>query len=151
MEPRWTRAAKDAVGTARSAASHVWYTVSLGVINEIYWPTIERPQIRDLQFLVTDGETFFHDERRRLKTTAEVIDPDALGVRVTNADPEGRYRIVKEIIADPDQSAVLIQPGRGRLGAERQPARVRALRPASRHRWLGPTTVVWHLLGTGPY
>ncbi len=63
MEPRWTLVAKDAVGTARSAASHVWYTVSLGVPNEVYWPTIDRPQIRDLQFLVTDGETFFHDER----------------------------------------------------------------------------------------
>ncbi len=87
MEPRWTRATKDAVGTSRSAASHVWYTVSLGVPNEVYWPTIDRPQIRDLQFLVTDGETFFHDDRRHLTTAAEIVDPDALGVCVTNAPP----------------------------------------------------------------
>ncbi len=87
MEPRWTRAAKDAVGTARSAASHVWYTVLLGVPNEVYWPTIDRPQIRDLQFLVTDGETFFHDERRHLTTAAEIIDPDALRLCVTKAPP----------------------------------------------------------------
>ncbi len=43
MEPRWTRAAKDAASTARSANSHVWYTVSLGVLKEVYWPTIDRP------------------------------------------------------------------------------------------------------------
>lgn len=108
IEPRWTRAAKEAVGTSDSAASHVWYTVSQGVLDEIYWPTIDRPQIRDIQFLVTDGESFFHDERRHLETHTEKIDPDAIAVRVTNSDPEGRYRIIKEIITDPDQSALLI-------------------------------------------
>ncbi len=55
--------------------------------NEVYWPTIDRPQIRDLQFLVTDGETFFHDERRHLTTTTEIIDPDALRLCVTKAPP----------------------------------------------------------------
>lgn len=109
IEPRWSRAAKDAVGTSRSPASHVWFTLSQGVVDEVYWPTIDRPQIRDLQFLVTDGETFFHDERRHLETRTEKIDPDALAVRVTNSDPEGRYQIVKAIIADPDQSALLMR------------------------------------------
>lgn len=109
IEPRWTRASKDAVGTSVSAASHIWFTASQGVIDEVYWPTIDRPQIRDLQFLVTDGETFFHDERRHLETHTEQIDPDALAVRVVNTDPEGRYRIVKEIVTDPDQSALLIR------------------------------------------
>jgi glucoamylase len=109
IEPRWTQAAKEAVGTARSAASHVWYTVSHGAVDEVYWPTIDRPQIRSLQLLVTDGETFFHDERRHLTTTTEKIDPDALAVRVTNTDPEGRYRIVKDIVTDPDQSALLVR------------------------------------------
>lgn len=109
IEPRWSRAAKDAVGTSRSAASHVWFTLSQGVVEEVYWPTIDRPQIRDLQFLVTDGETFFHDERRHMETSTEKIDPDALAVRVTNSDPGGRYRIVKEIVTDPDQSAVLMR------------------------------------------
>ena len=109
IEPRWTGAAKDAVGTSRSAASHVWYTVSQGVVDEVYWPTLDRPQIRDIQLLVTDGETFFHDERRDLETQTEKIDPDALAVRITNTDPDGRYRVVKEIVADPDQSALLIR------------------------------------------
>jgi glucoamylase len=109
IEPRWTRAAKDAIGTSRSAASLVWFTLSQGVVDEVYWPTIDRPQLRDLQFLVTDGETFFHDERRHLETGIEKIDPEGLAVRIINTDPEGRYRIVKEIVTDPDQSALLIR------------------------------------------
>ena len=64
MPPRWTRGAKEAVGTAYSTASRVWYTVAAGILTEVYYPTIDTPQIRDLQFLITDGSTFFHDERR---------------------------------------------------------------------------------------
>src|SRR5438128_12671639 len=93
IEPRWTGSAKDAVGTAYSASSRVWYTVSLGILNEVYYPTIDRPQIRDLQYLVTDGESFFRDGRRHLETRLEPLANDALGVRISNADRDGRYRI----------------------------------------------------------
>ncbi|MGI9611039.1 MAG: glycoside hydrolase family 15 protein, partial [Acidimicrobiia bacterium] len=109
IEPRWTRAAKDAVGTSHSSASHVWFTIARGVLTEVYWPTLDRPQVRDLQFLVGDGETFFHDERRGMDFKIEPIDPDALGYRVVQQDREGRYRIEKEIIADPDLSSVIMK------------------------------------------
>src|SRR5438445_7821572 len=107
--PRWTRSAKDAVGTAYAAASRVWFTMSRGVLNEVYYPTVDRPQIRDLQYLITDGRSFFHDERRHLECTSEYIDDRSLGVRVTSVDPEQRYRIEKEIITSPHQSCVLIR------------------------------------------
>ncbi len=108
IEPRWTRSAKDGVGTAYAASSRVWYSLSSGILNEVYYPTIDRPQIRDLQFLITDGKTFVHEERRHLSTQIERISNHALGFLVTNTDPDGRYRIVKEVIGDPHQDAVLI-------------------------------------------
>ena len=46
LEPRWTSSQKDAVSTAYAAASRVWFTVSHGILNEIYYPTIDRPQTR---------------------------------------------------------------------------------------------------------
>ncbi len=112
IPPRWTRSAKDIVGTAYSTSSRVWFTVSKGVLNEIYFPTIDMPQVRDVQFLVTDGETFFHEERRNLESRTEYIGEYGLGVRVTMSDPEGRYRLIKEVISDPHNSCVLID---GRL------------------------------------
>jgi len=108
IEPRWTRSEKHAVGTAYSMSSRVWFTLSQGILNEVYYPTIDRPQIRDLQYLITDGATFFHDERRHLEPQEERLSEHALGVRVTSSDPDGRYRLVKEIIADPHQACVLI-------------------------------------------
>jgi glucoamylase len=108
IEPRWTRSAKDIVGTAYSTSSRIWYTASAGVINEIYFPTIDLPQVRDLQFLVTDGESFFHDERRDMISATEYLDDRGLGIRITSRDRGGRYRMVKDIIAEPHQPCLLI-------------------------------------------
>jgi len=90
IEPRWTRGNKDAVGTAYSASSRLWFALSAGILNEVYYPTIDQPQIRDLQYLVTDGESFFHDERRHLDHSIRELSHHALGYEVTSVDREGR-------------------------------------------------------------
>lgn len=108
MSPRWTSSTKDGVGTAYSASSRVWFTLSHGILNEIYYPTIDRPQIRDMQFLITDGQTFFHEERRHLETEIEELDRWSLGYRIVNSDPQKRYRLIKQVIADPHQPCVLV-------------------------------------------
>ena len=107
LQPRWTSSVKDAIGTAYAASSRVWFTCSHGILNEIYHPTIDRAQVRDMGFLITDGETFAHEEKRDLLTTFEYIHPEALGVRYINRDPDGRYTLTKEIICDPHHSVVL--------------------------------------------
>jgi glucoamylase len=107
MAPRWTSSVKDAVGTAYAASSRIWFTCSHGVLNEVYHPTIDRAQVRDMEFLVTDGETFVHEEKRDLLTTFEYIHPEALGVRYVNSDPAGRYTLTKEIICDPHHAVIL--------------------------------------------
>jgi glucoamylase len=108
IPPRWTSSSKSGVGTAYSTSSRVWFTISHGILNEIYFPTIDHPQTRDMQFLITDGETFFHEERVDLDNQSECIEPNALGYRVTTSDRNGRYRLVKQIISDPHQPCVLI-------------------------------------------
>jgi glucoamylase len=107
IEPRWTRSDKHGVGTAYSALSHVWFTVSKGIVNEVYYPTIDRPQIRDLQYLISDGETFFRDERQ-LDSTHECLAPDALGYQIVSVDAEHHVRITKQVIADPHRPCVLV-------------------------------------------
>ena len=107
MEPRWTSSVKDAVVTAYAASSRIWFTCSHGVLNEIYHPNIDRAQVRDMEFLITDGETFAHEEKRDLDTHFEYIHPEALGVRYVNRDRQGRYSLTKEIICDPHHSVVV--------------------------------------------
>ncbi|WGV27420.1 glycoside hydrolase family 15 protein [Halotia branconii] len=107
IDPRWTHANKDAIGTAYSTSSHVWFTIWNGVITEVYHPTVDTPQIRDLQYLISDGKSFFHEEKRHLESKVEHLWTYGLGYRVTNSDPEGRYAIIKEVIADPHLSCIL--------------------------------------------
>src|SRR5437764_5457364 len=95
MPPRWTRGAKEAVGTAYSTASRVWYTVAAGILTEVFYPTIDTPQIRDLQFLITDGSTFFHDERRNTTSSVDCVDDAALGFEIVNVADTPRYTLRK--------------------------------------------------------
>jgi glucoamylase len=60
IEPRWTHRDKGGVGTAYSVSSRIWFTLWNGVITEVYYPTVDHPQIRGLQYLVTDRKSFFH-------------------------------------------------------------------------------------------
>ena len=117
LEPRWTSSVKDAVGTAYSASSRVWFTTSHGIVNELYHPTIDHPQVRDMEFLITDGESFMHEEKRDLDSTFESLDAETLGVRYINQDPDGRYTLTKEIICDPHHSVLLVH---GRLEADEE-------------------------------
>lgn len=109
IEPRWTRSDKEVVGTAYSASSRLWFTMAAGIVSEVYFPTIDHPQTRDLQFLITDGETFFHDERRHTETKIEPMSPHALGFRLTNRERNGQYALVKEILTDPHYPCLLMQ------------------------------------------
>jgi glucoamylase len=109
VEPRWTSSEKDAVSTAYAASSRVWFTVSHGTLNEIYYPTIDRPQTRDMELLFTDGETFFHEEKRDLPyENFQYIDSTAPAVRVSASDPQGRFSVTKEFISDPHHPVVLM-------------------------------------------
>ncbi len=108
IDSRWTRSDKQAVGTAYFAGSRLWFTLAAGIISEVYYPTIDRPQIRDLQYLVTDGETFFHDERRHTTCKIEQLSNHSLGFRLTNTNERHGYRIVKEIITDPHYACLLV-------------------------------------------
>jgi glucoamylase len=112
IAPKWTRSDKDGIGTAYSPTSTVWYTIAKGVVTEVYFPTIDIPQIRDLQYLATDGLTFFHDERRGFENDHKAIADDALCFRITNTSHPvvggQTYRIIKEVIAAPDAPCLLV-------------------------------------------
>ncbi len=107
IEPRWTHGNKNGVGTAYAASSRIWFTLFGGIITEVYYPTVDRPQLRDLQYLVTDGKSFFHEEKRDLKTAVERMSGHTLGFHCTNSDPDGRYSISKDVITDPHLPCVL--------------------------------------------
>ncbi len=139
IAPRWTASAKDGIGTAYSSSSRLWFTVSHGIVNEIYYPYVDSPNIRDLQFLITDGETFCHEEKRDLEHRFEYPEQNTLMPRLTNADRHGRYRIIKEIIGEPHSSVLLVH------------TRLEILDPALKGRLRLFALLAPHLTGTGQH
>ena len=52
--PNWLPADKQGFGTSRTLASKVWFTLEGGSLSEVYYPTLDTPSFRDLEFVV-DG------------------------------------------------------------------------------------------------
>ncbi|HEY4273714.1 MAG TPA: glycoside hydrolase family 15 protein [Candidatus Udaeobacter sp.] len=108
IEPRWTSSAKEGVGTAYHTSCRVWFTLSHGIVNEIYYPHVDKPNTRDFQFLISDGETFCHEEKRDLNHLVEYPERDCVFYRLTNSEPSGRYRLIKHVLTDPHRSVLLV-------------------------------------------
>lgn len=108
IEPRWTSSAKEGVGTSYHTSCRLWFTLSHGIINEIYYPQVDRPNTRDFQFLITDGATFCHEEKRDLKHHIDYPEHDCPFYRLTNSDWNGRYRVIKQVLTDPHRSVLIM-------------------------------------------
>jgi glucoamylase len=117
IDPRWTSSAKSGVGTSLNPSSRVWFTLSHGILNEIYYPRIDRAAVRDLGLIVTDGASFFSEEKRH--TQHEVFFPvdGCPAYRLVNTCERGRYSVEKEVLSDPVRDTVLqrvtFKPSRG--------------------------------------
>ncbi len=107
IPPRWTSSAKSGVGTALNPASRVWFTISHGILDEIYYPRVDTACTRDFGFIVTDGSDFFSEEKRQTDHRVEYLADGIPAYRLINADEQKRYRIDKEIISDPQRDVVL--------------------------------------------
>jgi glucoamylase len=107
MDARWTASAKTAVGTSLSNESCVWFTASHGILNEIYYPSIDIASTRDMGFIVTNGTDFFSEEKRNTKSEVLWLSPAVPAFKIVNTCALGRYRIEKEIITDPKNNTLL--------------------------------------------
>ncbi len=107
IEPRWTSSAKTGAGTALNLHSRVWFTLSHGILNEIYFPRVDQACIRDFGLIVTDGHQFFSEEKRHCTFQNLPIEPGVPAYELVNTDTQGRYRIEKEVLTDPWRNVVL--------------------------------------------
>lgn len=107
IPPRWTSSAKTGVGTALNQHSKVWFTLSHGILNEVYFPRVDQACTRDLGFLVTDGKEFFSEEKRHCTFENVPFEPGVPSYQLTNTCMSGRYRIHKEVLTDPYRNVVL--------------------------------------------
>ena len=105
IDPTWTSSDKDLVGTSLGQ-SRVWFTLGHGIVNEVYYPRVDLPQIRDLGFIVADDEGFWCEVKRlgdyRFKLPAAGVPAPTILHR------HQRFELRLRIVPDPRRDVLLI-------------------------------------------
>ena len=121
-DAHWPGAAKNGFGTANTLRSKVWFTLSDGQLTEVYYPTLDTPNVQRLQLIVVtpDGtvETEGDDTTHALRVLDGVRSPS---FRQHNQAKTGAYSIQKTYASDTGNDSLLIhvsfKPLRFRSGA----------------------------------
>ena len=139
---RWTSSAKDGIGAALSEGSRVWFTISHGIVNEIYYPRVDQACVRDLGLIVTNGDSFFAEVKRDCETVVERIEDGVPAFQLASTHRGGQFRMINRVIADPRSNSIVLHirleellqdgaahvlrpraPSHQRGGAQQRPAR----------------------------
>jgi glucoamylase len=77
-------------------------TVGFGIVNEVYHPRVDSPQIRDLGFIVADGKGFWVEVKRNFNYSITTPGPGIPAVEILHrhARFELRLRIAPDLMRD---------------------------------------------------
>ncbi|GAC1510376.1 MAG: glycoside hydrolase family 15 protein [Candidatus Dormibacteraceae bacterium] len=106
---RWTSGNKDAIGTAHSTASPLWFTAVHGTLADLLYPTVDRDNLRQFGFLVSDGSTFFFDASSQGVASSRVTDDRALTYELRVDDPAHHFSLVTTIATDATSPVVFVR------------------------------------------
>ena len=104
--PTWTSSAKDMVGCALGPA-RLWFTVGFGILNEVYYPRVDIPQIRDLGFIVAGPGGFWSEVKRNANYRLRLVAPGVPAVEIRHEHP--RYALQLRLTPDPLREVLLIE------------------------------------------
>jgi len=102
--PTWASSDKDFVTTALGNA-RLWATVGHGIVNEVYWPSTGRPQIRDLGFYLL-GQSRWIDLKRVRQYRLSKPKPYIPLLTIEHAGDD--YRLTVEVLPDPARDVLLV-------------------------------------------
>lgn len=94
IPPTWTSSTKDMVGCALGT-SRLWFTLGFGIVNEVYYPRVDIPQIRDVGFIVADGEGFWAEVKRVDNYQMRLLAPGVPAVEIIHRHE--RYSLLLRI------------------------------------------------------
>ncbi len=106
MLPNWCNGAKQMVGTTLGPA-RVWFTVGRGILNEVYYPRVDIPQVRDLGFIVADDAGFWIEVKDIDDCRIECAETGIPAVTVVHRHP--RFTLTQRIVPEPNRDVILIE------------------------------------------
>jgi len=104
--PTWAPARKDIVG-ASLGSSRLWFTLAQGIVTEVYYPRIDIPQVKDLGFIIADGQGFWVELRRLGNYTVSLPSPGVPAATVVHRHP--RFTFTLEVCPSEHRDTLLIR------------------------------------------
>ena len=108
VKSTWTSGGKLGVGTAVSRRSRVWFTLGATGLTEVYYPTVDMPNLRALDFVIVGNGYVGCASRDALERETRRTRDDALSFAQTLSDGK-RWRIAQRYACDPNRDALLIE------------------------------------------
>jgi len=109
MPAHWTPGCKSGIGKSINSPSDVSFTIGNGTVNEVFFPREDIACIRDIEFLVTDGNDFFSEEKKDTTHTIKWMKEGVPAFHLINTCKQKKYSIEKEVITDPIRNTLLQQ------------------------------------------
>jgi len=106
IAPTWTSSAKDLVGCALGPA-RLWFTCGFGILNEVYFPRVDIPQIRDLGFIVADDRGFWVEVKRLHSYRTHVAHTGVPALEIVHT--HSRFELLLRLAPDPLRDVILIE------------------------------------------
>jgi len=88
-------------------SSRLWFTVGYGIINEVYYPRIDIPQIRDLGFIVADDQGFWVEVKRLRGRELHIVSDSVPALEVVHHHP--RFDLHLRIAPDMQRDVLLVE------------------------------------------
>lgn len=93
------------VGTALGP-SRLWFTIGFGIVNEVYYPRVDIPQIRDLGFIVADEQGFWCEVKRLESYTLRTAAPGIPAIEIVHKHE--RFELKLRVVPDPERDVLLV-------------------------------------------
>jgi glucoamylase len=106
LPPTWSSSAKEMVGCSLGPA-RLWFTIGGGIVNEVYYPRADIPQIRDLGFIVADGAGFWVEVKRMWKHALRLAAHGAPAVHIVHRHE--RFELALRVTPSADRDVLLIE------------------------------------------
>ena len=115
----WLPANKSGFGTSHTTLSNVWFTLEDGRLSEVYYPRLDTPSVRNLDFMITDGRSFAGRAQDESTSTTRLVrlvpsrrndreNADSLTYQIINTDTAKRWRLITTFVTDPSRPTLLI-------------------------------------------
>ena len=108
-DAHWASAGKQGIGTSNTLESKVWFTLQGGTLTEVFYPTVDMPEVASLEFVVVNPSSRkVETEREDANSHVRILSDRSLLFRQTSGARNDQWKIIKTYVTDPRRNTLLI-------------------------------------------